>query len=100
MSTICPHIASIQLTRPTGSNHGTRTASIGGTWVHLRMCQSCGRTHAAQPAPSTQTQDRLAIKLNAERPIRAPIERPTGGRTTPSTAPGLKERRVISAWRR
>jgi hypothetical protein len=39
-----------------------------------------------QPAPSTHTQDRLAIKLNAERPIRAPIERPTEGRATPSSA--------------
>ena len=44
-----------------------------------------------QPVPSTQTQDRLAIKLNVERLIRVPIEQPTERWATPSSAAGLKE---------
>jgi hypothetical protein len=44
-----------------------------------------------QPVPSTQTPDRLAIKLNAERLIRVPIEQPTERWATPSSAAGLKE---------
>jgi hypothetical protein len=44
-----------------------------------------------QPAPSTQTQDRLASKINAERPTLVPFERRTERWATRSPAPGLKE---------
>ena len=44
MTTACAHLDSIQLTELPDTIIGCEDClAIGGTWVHLRMCQSCGR---------------------------------------------------------
>jgi hypothetical protein len=50
-----------------------------------------------QPAPSTQTQDRLATKLSAERPTRVPLERRTERWAIPSSAAGAEGKLVHPA---
>jgi uncharacterized UBP type Zn finger protein len=44
MTTECTHLASIELTELPETIPGCEDClAIGGMWVHLRMCQSCGR---------------------------------------------------------
>ncbi len=44
MNAICTHTDSIKLTELPDQIPGCQDClTIGGTWVHLRMCQSCGR---------------------------------------------------------
>ena len=48
MSAICSHTNSITLTKLPDQIAGcTDCLAIGGTWLHLRMCQSCGTSPAA-----------------------------------------------------
>jgi hypothetical protein len=53
MSAVCSHTDSIELTELpdeiTGCEGGL---AIGGTWVHLRMCQSCGRIGCCDSSPN------------------------------------------------
>ncbi len=43
MSAICSHLGSIELTELPAEIAGCEDClAIGGTWVHLRMCQTCG----------------------------------------------------------
>ena len=52
MSTICTHTASITLTELPEVIAGCQDClAIGGTWVHLRMCQSCGRIGCCDSSP-------------------------------------------------
>jgi hypothetical protein len=43
MSAICTHTDSIKLTELPEAIACQDCLAIGGTWVHLRMCQSCGQ---------------------------------------------------------
>jgi len=52
MSTICTHTDSIKLTELPEVIAGCQDClAIGGTWVHLRMCQSCGRIGCCDSSP-------------------------------------------------
>jgi hypothetical protein len=52
MSAICSRTASIELTEMPEAIAGARSAlAIGGTWVHLRMCQTCGRIGCCDSSP-------------------------------------------------
>ena len=52
MSAICSHTDSIELTDLPEVITGCQDClSIGGTWVHLRMCQSCGRIACCDSSP-------------------------------------------------
>ncbi len=52
MSTICSHTGSIKLTELPDVIEGCADClAIGGTWVHLRMCQSCGRIGCCDSSP-------------------------------------------------
>src|SRR5258705_12163142 len=52
MSTICSHTDSIELTELPDVVAGCRDClAIGGTWVHLRMCQSCGHIACCDSSP-------------------------------------------------
>ena len=55
MSQLCTHTDSIVLTELPGSIPGCEDClAIGGTWVHLRMCQSCGRIGCCDISPHRQ----------------------------------------------
>jgi Family of unknown function (DUF5996)/Zn-finger in ubiquitin-hydrolases and other protein len=52
MSVTCTHIGSIELTDLPEVIAGCEDClAIGGTWVHLRMCQSCGRIGCCDSSP-------------------------------------------------
>ena len=53
MSATCSHTDSIELTDLPGEIAGCEDClAIGGTWVHLRMCQSCGRIGCCDSSPN------------------------------------------------
>ena len=44
MSPVCTHLDQVQVTeRPETISGCEDCLATGGTWVHLRMCQTCGR---------------------------------------------------------
>ena len=49
----CSHIGEVQLLEPAGPVEGCEEClATGGTWVHLRMCQICGRIACCDDSPS------------------------------------------------
>ena len=53
MSQICSHTDSILLTELPASIPGCEDClPIGGRWVHLRMCQTCGRIGRCDSSPN------------------------------------------------
>jgi hypothetical protein len=54
MSTLtCSHLDSITVTRlPDDITGCTDCLETGGWWVHLRMCQSCGRIGCCDSSPN------------------------------------------------
>ncbi len=52
MSATCTHLDSIELTELPQAIAGCEDClAIGGIWVHLRMCQSCGRIGCCDSSP-------------------------------------------------
>jgi hypothetical protein len=52
MSATCSHTDSIEVTALPAEIPGCESClEIGGTWVHLRMCQSCGRIGCCDSSP-------------------------------------------------
>ena len=52
MSTICSHTDRITITELPAEIAGCADClAIGSTWVHLRMCQSCGRIGCCDSSP-------------------------------------------------
>ena len=52
MSQVCSHTDTIALTElPSSITRCEACLAIGGTWVHLRMCQSCGRIGCCDSSP-------------------------------------------------
>ena len=53
MSTICTHVDQIRVVeRPEGIEGCEECLAIGGRWVHLRMCQTCGRIGCCDSSPN------------------------------------------------
>ena len=53
MSATCSHIDSIRLTELPDEVAGCADClAIGGTWVHLRMCQICGHIGCCDQSPN------------------------------------------------
>ena len=53
MTASCSHLDSIQVTELPDSIAGCEEClGIGGWWVHLRMCQSCGHTGCCDSSPN------------------------------------------------
>ena len=52
MSPVCAHLDRIELTEPPDAIAGCEDClAIGGTWVHLRMCQTCGHIGCCNSSP-------------------------------------------------
>jgi hypothetical protein len=48
----CTHLDHVQLLAPEGEVEGCEEClRDGGTWVHLRMCQSCGHIGCCDNSP-------------------------------------------------
>ncbi|MET0939066.1 MAG: UBP-type zinc finger domain-containing protein [Gaiellaceae bacterium] len=53
MSVVCPHIDSVKLRELPHAIAGCEDClAIGGSWVHLRMCQSCGHVACCDSSPN------------------------------------------------
>jgi hypothetical protein len=53
MSSVCSHVDSIELTELPDEIVGCEDClRIGGWWVHLRMCQSCGHIACCDSSPN------------------------------------------------
>jgi uncharacterized UBP type Zn finger protein len=53
MITTCTHLGTIQVTEVPDEIAGCEDClAIGGRWVHLRMCQSCGRIGCCDSSPN------------------------------------------------
>lgn len=49
----CTHLDEIVITEPTTPVLGCEEClKIGGTWVHLRMCESCGKVGCCDDSPN------------------------------------------------
>ena len=53
MTAVCTHVDEVRVTeRPETINGCEDCLATGGRWVHLRMCQTCGRTGCRDSSPS------------------------------------------------
>ena len=48
----CPHLKAISVVKGPKRRECVECVKIGGTWVHLRTCQTCGRTHCCDNSPN------------------------------------------------
>ena len=48
----CSHIASLEHVRHPLKLQCDECVKIGGEWVHLRTCQTCGGTHCCDNSPN------------------------------------------------
>ena len=49
----CTHLDQIVFTEPPDGVEGcVECVRIGGQWVHLRMCQSCGKVGCCDSSPN------------------------------------------------
>lgn len=53
MSTTCTHLDTVKVTELPANLAGCEDClAIGGRWVHLRMCQVCGRIGCCDSSPN------------------------------------------------
>jgi hypothetical protein len=53
MSTICSHLDTVTVTElPDEIDGCVDCLAIGGTWMHLRMCESCGHIGCCDQSPN------------------------------------------------
>lgn len=49
----CSHLDQITITEPRGPVEGCEEClKIGGRWLHLRMCESCGKVGCCDDSPN------------------------------------------------
>lgn len=48
----CPHIAAVTTVKHPKRHECEECMKIGGQWVHLRVCQECGRTLCCDDSPN------------------------------------------------
>ena len=48
----CEHLTSLTATEPTTSAGCEDCITIGGRWVHLRMCMTCGHVGCCNDSPN------------------------------------------------
>jgi hypothetical protein len=48
----CTHLAAIQEVKHPAQHHCDECVKVGGRWVHLRTCQTCGVTLCCDSSPA------------------------------------------------
>jgi hypothetical protein len=51
MRGICEHIDAVKEIKPPRRRVCDKCIEVGGEWVHLRTCQTCGGTHCCDSSP-------------------------------------------------
>ena len=68
----CSHLDQIRYTEPAGEIAGCEEClAIGARWVHLRMCQTCGRVLCCDSSPNRHASGHAAA---AGHPIARSVE--------------------------
>ncbi len=49
---VCPHIDAITEVKEPKARECEECVKTNSTWVHLRTCQTCGRTHCCDSSPN------------------------------------------------
>ena len=52
MNAPCPHLETITVQEPTTLDGCEDCLAIGGRWVHLRMCMTCGHVGCCDSSPN------------------------------------------------
>jgi Zn-finger in ubiquitin-hydrolases and other protein len=59
----CTHVDQIVVTEPPDPVEGCEEClRIGGQWVHLRMCQSCGKVGCCDSSPNQHASNHARAK--------------------------------------
>jgi len=48
----CPHLEAIESVRHPKQRVCEECVKMGARWVHLRTCQTCGKTHCCDSSPN------------------------------------------------
>jgi hypothetical protein len=48
----CAHIRTLATVKPPQARQCDECVAIGGSWVHLRTCQTCGGTRCCDSSPN------------------------------------------------
>jgi hypothetical protein len=68
----CTHLDQVELLQPPGEIAGCEEClATGGTWVHLRMCQTCGRIGCCDSSPGRHASRHAR---EAEHPVLRSVE--------------------------
>jgi uncharacterized UBP type Zn finger protein len=68
----CTHLDQVELLEPPGEIAGCEVClATGGTWVHLRMCQTCGRIGCCDSSPGRHASRHAR---EAEHPVLRSVE--------------------------
>jgi hypothetical protein len=52
MTSSCSHIKALETVKPAQRHECEECVKRGGTWVHLRTCQTCGATLCCDSSPN------------------------------------------------
>jgi Zn-finger in ubiquitin-hydrolases and other protein len=68
----CTHLDQVELLEPPGEIAGCEEClATGGSWVHLRMCQMCGRIGCCDSSPGRHARRHAR---QAEHPVLRSVE--------------------------
>jgi hypothetical protein len=68
----CSHLDQVEILRPPAEIAGCEEClKIGGTWLHLRMCQTCGRIGCCDSSPNRHA---TRHARDAEHPVLRSVE--------------------------
>jgi uncharacterized UBP type Zn finger protein len=68
---VCTHLEQVQVERPEGVEGCEDCLAIGGSWVHLRVCRSCGHVACCDSSPNRHAS---AHARASEHPIVTSVE--------------------------
>ena len=49
---VCHHIADLESLKNPGIDYCEECIKTGDTWLHLRVCQTCGKVHCCDSSPN------------------------------------------------
>ncbi len=60
MAAACEHLDSVEVALPDQVEGCEECLKIGGRWVHLRMCQQCGKVGCCDDSPNQHASKHFA----------------------------------------
>ncbi len=69
--TVCGHLEQVHVKRPEQVDGCVDCLAIGGSWVHLRVCRTCGHVACCDSSPNRHAS---AHARSSEHPIITSVE--------------------------